>query len=274
MSGFLQRTFQLSKGVGPWRERDLWARELETWDDFERAAASGAVMSSRLDAETLDQIARLRGALAAGDLPTIAKAVARREHWRIYPHFTRQAAFFDIEADGENVPTVVGVLDGQGVATFRRGHSLEQLPERLAASPIWVTFNGGAFDIPALEAHFETFPEPLVHVDLRFLVRKARLKGGLKAVEDGLGMHRPPHLKGLRGFDAIRLWREFNASQSLTALRILVEYNLYDAINLRPVLEWTMWKLAEQYAWRLEKRPIFERGDVLYDVSRLVLAQP
>ena len=35
---FLPRTFQLTKGVGPWRERDLWARDIETWDDFEKAA--------------------------------------------------------------------------------------------------------------------------------------------------------------------------------------------------------------------------------------------
>lgn len=270
---FLPRTFQLTKGVGPWRERDLWARGLASWEDFERAAAMDVVMSKRLDAELLEAIPQARAALAARALPALAKLVPAREHWRLYGHFVDRAAFFDIEADGDNVPTVVGVMDGQGVATFRRGHSMKQLPERLAASPIWVTFNGAAFDVPVLRQAFEgRFPEPRVHVDLRFLIRHAKLKGGLKGVEETLGLHRPPHLKGVKGFDAIRLWREWNQSGDKQALRILVEYNLYDAINLRSVLEWTAWRAAELNAWEVDRRPIFERGDVLYDVSRLLLA--
>jgi uncharacterized protein YprB with RNaseH-like and TPR domain len=273
---FLSRTFQLIKGVGPYRERDLWARDIADWDDFERAAATGTIMSTRLDAELRSKLGEARQALADGDLPALAAMVPPREHWRLYGHFIERAAFFDIEADGDNVPTVVGVMDHQGVATFRRGHSLEQLPARLAQSDVWVSFNGAVYDVPALRAHFgEGFPQPVVHVDLRFLVRQAKLKGGLKGIEKSLGLGRPPHLEGVRGMDAIRLWREWNYNHELEALRILVEYNLYDAINLRSVLEWTAWRIAELNAWsRVEKRPIFERGDVLYDVSRLVMAQP
>jgi uncharacterized protein YprB with RNaseH-like and TPR domain len=274
MSGFLERTFQLSKGVGPYRERDLWARGYETWAQFEAAAANEIVMSKTIDEQTLEKIALARAALAKKDLATLAKLVTPKEHWRLYPHFVDQAAFFDIEADGENVPTVVGVMDREGIASFRRGVSLHELPARLAKSPIWVTFNGAVFDVPVLETAFEDveFPKPLVHVDLRFLVRRTGLKGGLKGIEEELKLHRPPHLKGVKGFDAIRLWREWNDRRDVAALRILLEYNLYDAINLRSVLEWCQWKLAEQFAWQLERRPIFERGDVLYDLSRLVLA--
>jgi uncharacterized protein YprB with RNaseH-like and TPR domain len=271
---FLPRTFQLTAGVGPWREKDLWARGLSTWDEFEDAARRGVVMSARLDRELLEAVEQGRQALAAGDLPALAKLVSPREHWRLYGHFPEAAAFFDIEADGDHTPTVVGVMDAEGVATFRRGHSLEALPERLSRAPLWVTFNGGSYDVPALRKHFQAFPEPVVHVDLRFLVRRARLKGGLKAVERALGLDRPPHLEGLRGLDAIRLWREWNARRDLKALRILVEYNLYDAINLRSLLEWTAWRIAEQAAWDVQRRPHFQRGDVLYDVSRLVLALP
>ncbi len=273
---FVPRTFQLIDGVGPYRERDLWARELATWDEFERAAARDVVMSPRLDAAMLAQLEIARAALEQGDLATLARLVPPREHWRLYGHFIERAAFFDIEADGDNIPTVVGVMDAAGVATFRRGHSLEQLPERLAQSPIWVSFNGSVFDEPVLRAHFEgRFPAPLAHIDLRFLIRQAKLKGGLKGVEKSLGLHRPPHLEGLRGFDAIRLWREWNANKTLEALRILVEYNLYDAVNLRAVLEWTAWRIAEVHAWSgVERTPIFERGDVLYDVTRVVMSQP
>jgi len=273
-SGFVERTFQLSKGIGPYRERDLWARGIETWSDLEAEAARGTVMSKAIDAEALSQIGLARAALARGDLPALAALVTPKEHWRLYPRFWERAAFFDIEADGDNVPTVVGVMDREGVATFRRGHSLTELPARLAKSELWVTFNGAVFDVPVLQKAFEEleFPTPVVHIDLRFLVRRTGLKGGLKGIEESLKLHRPPHLKGVNGFDAIRLWREWNERKELTALGILTEYNLYDAINLRSVLEWCTWRLAEQYAWTIERQPIFDRGEVLYDVSKLVLS--
>ncbi len=269
---FAERTFQLTKGVGPWRERDLWARGLADWSAFELEAQRGPVMSARLDAELLEAIAAARAALAGKDLAALAGLLSPKEHWRLYGHFAEQAAFFDIEADGDEVPTVVGVMDRDGVASFRRGLSLQQFPERLSRSAIWVTFNGSVFDVPTLTRAFEgVFPKPLVHLDLRFLIRHAKLKGGLKRVEEAIGLPRPPHLTGLRGLDAIRLWREWNDRRDLKALRILVEYNLYDAINLRSVLEWTLWRMAELQAWEIERTPIFERGDVLYDVSRLLL---
>jgi uncharacterized protein YprB with RNaseH-like and TPR domain len=270
---FLERTFQLTKGVGPWRERDLWARELATWTDFEAAAAKGTVMNDRLDRELLEAIGLARAALTKNSLVELARLLPAREHWRLYGHFLEDAAFFDIEADAEHVPTVVGVMDRQGVATFRRDGNLAELPARLAQSPLWVTFNGSVFDVPVLEATFADFPRPVVHLDLRFLIRHAKLKGGLKGVEDSIGLGRPPHLKGVKGLDAIRLWREWTINHELGALRLLVEYNLYDAINLRSVLEWTLWRIAELNAWSgVEREPIFQRGDILYDVSRLVLA--
>lgn len=269
---FLERTFQLIKGVGPWRERDLWAREIASWEDFERAAGQGVVMNTRLDRELLEAIARARAALVARELETLAAIVPAREHWRLYGYFADEAAFFDIEADGENVPTVVGVMDREGLHTFRRGQSMAGVPARLAKSRIWVTFNGSVFDVPVLEQSFEAFPTPVVHLDLRFLIRHAKLKGGLKGVEDAIGIGRPTHLKGLRGLDAIRLWREFTFNKELGALRLLVEYNLYDAINLRSVLEWTLWRMAELNSWNVERQKVFERGDVLYDLSKLILS--
>lgn len=270
---FLERTFQLTKGVGPWRERDLWARDLATWSDFENAAATGPVMNERLDRELLDAIAKTRDALNRRSLVELAALVPVKEHWRLYGHFVDDAAFFDIEADADHAPTVVGVMDREGVASFRRDHSLHLLPERLARSRIWVTFNGSVFDVPALEKAFDEFPKPVLHLDLRFLIRHAKLKGGLKVVEDSIGLSRPLHLRGVKGLDAIRLWREWIFNKELGALRLLVEYNLYDAINLRSVLEWTLWRVADLNTWNVKRETIFQRGEVLYDVSRLVLAQ-
>jgi hypothetical protein len=273
-SVFIERTFQLCKGVGPYRERDLWARGIETWSELETRAASAIVMSSSLDSQALTSIKRARQALQENDLETLATLIPARDHWRLYARFANEAAFFDIEADGAHVPTVVGVMDRWGLASFRRGHSLARLSERLAQSRVWVTFNGAVFDVPSLEKTFDSFPKPVVHIDLRFLVRRVGLKGGLKGIEEALNLHRPPHLKGVRGFDAISLWRAWNDERRLESLRLLTEYNLYDAINLRSVLEWCQWRVAERLAWNVERGTVFDRGDVLYDLSKLLLALP
>ena len=57
------------------------------------------------------------------------------------------------------------------------------------------------------------------------------------------------------------------------ALRLLAEYNLYDAISLKAVLEHCEARLWARAGFDPGPRPAhgFERGDVLYDISRLVL---
>jgi uncharacterized protein YprB with RNaseH-like and TPR domain len=266
----IERTFQLIKGVGPWREKDIWAKGFATWEAFERA--DGVVANTDIDAELREAISKARGATTLAEL---AALIPEREHWRLYTRFVDQAAFLDLEADGDEQITVGGVFDREGPATFIRGFDgptgLLHLPTRLERSPMWVTFNGGTFDIPVLKRHFPDLKLPAVHLDLRFLVRRVRLKGGLKEVEEQLGLHRPPHLKGIRGFDAIRLWREFQTTKNPDALRILVEYNLYDAINLRSLVEVCIGRAADQLAWDEPRTQPFERGDVLYDVSKLLL---
>jgi len=271
--GPLERTFQLVKGVGPFLERDLWAKGFDGWASLEAAVAKGASpLNARLGDKLLTAIAAARAALAGGDLAALAALVPSREHWRLYPHFAAEAAFFDLEADGEDEITVGGLLDRDGVASFRRGLDLDGLPARLATRPIWVTFNGAVFDVPVLRRSFPGTPRPPVHLDLRVILRKVKLHGGLKALEDKLGLGRPPHLRGVKGLDAIRLWREFKEHGRVDALRLLVEYNLYDAINLRTLMEWSVNAIAEAWAWDVPRAPVFERGEVLYDVSRLVLA--
>ncbi len=268
---FLERTFQLVPRVGPWRERDLYAQNIETWAQFEAQAAIRTVMSEAIDADLLNKIGELRAAVAEGSLARVAESVRAAEHWRAYSAFGDQTLFLDIEADGDSEPTVVGIFDRHGVASFRRDTNLAELPQRMADSRIWVTFNGGSYDLPILRQTFENLPQPLMHLDLKVLARRTGLTGGLKSIEEKLGLTRPPHLKGLKGLDAIRMWKMWTHQRDVKALRILTEYNLYDAINLRSILEWCQWRIAETYQWQVERQPIFERGDVLYDVSQLLL---
>jgi len=267
----LERTFQMVPGVGPWREKDLWARGVQSWDAFP-AEGGPALLSFALDGQVREAIRSMQGALARGDLKALAKALPSREHWRLYPRFADRAAFFDIEADGDRVPTVVSVFDRAGLRVFVRGRNLEELPAALGESELWVTFNGRSFDVPVLAQHFGGLPSPVLHLDLKHVCRRLRLgASGLKAVEDAMGLSRPLHLRGVNGWDAILLWRAYQQTGDVEALRFLVEYNLYDAINLKAVAERGYNLAAEQLAFD-DRIPVFERGEVLYDVSKLLLA--
>ncbi|HZN91625.1 MAG TPA: ribonuclease H-like domain-containing protein [Myxococcales bacterium] len=270
----IRRTFQLTPGVGPWREKDLWARGVLTWDQLPGEGAEPAISRAQ-DAALRAQIGRVRAALEARDLAALAALVPPREHWRLYPEFREEALYFDIECDGGDAPapTVVTALDADGIHTFIQGRNLDELPERLGRRPLWVSFNGTVYDVPVLRAHFgAALPEPAVHLDLRFFFRKLGRGMGLKALEDELGLSRPPHLCTLNGLGAVDLWRQYRATGDVAPLRLLVEYNAYDAINLRGVLDRGYNRAVERLAFDGERIPEFERGDVLYDLSRLLLA--
>jgi uncharacterized protein len=265
---FIERTFQIVKGIGPWRERELWANHIETWGDFETQARQQTVISKTIDQSLLAAIEHCRSSML--DIVTLSSAIAAREHWRLYRHFESTTAFIDLEADAERSPTVLGLLDAQGVASFRRDLQFQGAENRLAQSKIWVTFNGGAFDLPILDKLFPHLARPLAHIDVKVLLAKLKLTGGLKQIELNLNLGRPEHVRNLDGRSAIALWNDWSLATNRLALQRLVEYNLYDTVNLKWLLEWAQWKLAERFLWTLEPTRIFERGDVLYDVTRLV----
>ncbi|HME89860.1 MAG TPA: ribonuclease H-like domain-containing protein [Myxococcaceae bacterium] len=268
----IRRTFQHVPGVGSWRERDLWARGITTWDEFP-AAGARPVLSRRLDECARARIGEARAALAARELGKLGALVPAREHWRLYAEFEREAAFFDVEADGVSVhvPTVVSLYDANGLHAFIRGRNLDQLPERIAASRLWISFNGSCFDLPVLRSYFGSFPEPELHVDLRFLCRRVGWSGGLKQIEEALGIARPTHLRGVGGLQAVALWRSFERVGELEALRFLVEYNLYDSFQLRSVASRGYNRAVDLLACDEPKVPVFDRGELLYDLSKLLL---
>lgn len=269
----IRRTFQIIRGVGPWRERDLWARGFLTWDDVPDDASQVAI-SEQQDEALRHKIDALAAAIGARDLKTLALALPPREQWRLYPLFADDAAFFDIETDGRERlrPTVVTVMDREGVHLFVDGRNMDALASRLALSPIWVTFNGSVFDVPVLRRHIESLADPLVHLDLRMLTRRARLRGGLKDIEEQLQLGRPLRLRGLHGLQAVELWRAYQETGQIELLRLLAEYNAYDAIHLRSVLEHSYNRIVERWALGEPPLRVFERGDVLYDLTKLLTA--
>ncbi|HET9451238.1 MAG TPA: ribonuclease H-like domain-containing protein [Aggregicoccus sp.] len=270
----LRRTFQHIPGVGPWREKDLWARGIRSWDDFPEAGPT-VVISRKGDVAARERIAQAREALDRRDLAALAQLLPPREHWRLYPEFADSAVFWDIETDGQELqrPTVVSLFDARGLHVFIQGRNMDALPEALAARPLWVTFNGSCFDVPVLREYFGAgrFPTPAAHIDLRFVCRRLGMGGGLKEIEDELGLGRPPHMRGVNGWDAVLLWRAYRARGDVEALRFLVEYNLYDSFQLRTLMDTAYNRGADDLHCDVPRLPVFDRGDVLYDVSKLIL---
>jgi hypothetical protein len=108
-------------------------------------------------------------------------------------------------------------------------------------------------------------------VDLRHLWARLGHRGGLKLLEEEQGIGRPPHLAGLGGWDAVLLWRR-HLEGDRAALRLLVEYNLHDAVNLQALAALGYNRIVERLGLPADPLPVARRGDWLYDMSRQVLA--
>lgn len=228
----LKRTFIHLPGVGYATEARWWREGLTDWDAFLTASHASRAESRR------PLIGESRERLAAGDHRYFARSLARRDHWRAVPEFADRVAFLDIETtggmEGEDI-TVIGLADGDGFRAFVKGQDLEEFPAALARSGMLVTFFGTGFDVPMLKRRFPSLEFDQLHVDLCFALKRLGYRGGLKRIEEALGLVRAPETRGLSGWDAIRLWQEHRRG-SREALDLLLAYNREDVVNMQELL--------------------------------------
>ncbi len=264
----IRSTFRLAPGVGAWMEGRLWNAGITRWEAF--PPGPEVVLSPRVDARLRAAIAAAADALGARDAERLAAMLPRTERWRLFAAFQDDAAFLDVECDGDAL-TAIGILDARGPRILLAGRDLDAFPEVARGWKLLVTYNGLAFDVPALRRAFPGWRPPRAHVDLRHLWVRLGHRGGLKLLEEEAGMPRPPHLRGLDGRAAVRLWRRWLEGDA-GALRTFAEYNLHDAVNLRTLLGLGYNRMIERL--RLPAAPVrvSERGDVLYDVTKLLLS--
>lgn len=250
-------SFRHIRGIGPLRERQLWLAGVRSWD----LLPPGELLSPRLDGQLREGVRLSQERFAAGDVEFFARALPQTEHWRLLPWVLETAGFLDIEAAGDQV-TVIGVLDRDGIASFRDPALFLERARRWRAL---VTFNGTVFDLPVLRRVLPEWEPPAAHIDLRHVYQRLREKGGLKDLEPRAGLFRPPHLARLAGADAVALWQARD-------LRRLVEYNLYDVFHLRPLAELGYNRLLRRTRMPGPEMPVSDRGAMLYDVSKAVEA--
>ncbi|MFC1654500.1 ribonuclease H-like domain-containing protein [Myxococcota bacterium] len=238
----LLNTFRHVRGIGPTRERALWASGCRTWEDLVEGTGPAGLPES-LQESTREQIKTDLNAFRRGDIRYLSGRLAPKEHWRFYRHFRDNIAFLDIETTGmdaeSSIVTVIGVhTPKDGTRVFIDGYNLDDFPGFIRGYDILVTFNGMTFDVPFLRGAFYDLDLPPAHIDLRWLARSVGLSGGLKEVERKIGIARPEAVSEISGFDAVILWKQYKRNHDEHALRRLVRYNLEDTVNLeRLVIE-------------------------------------
>lgn len=142
-------------------------------------------------------------------------------------------AYLDIETDYDQWITVVGIyrpdlghkqwtrpnLDVAGMKAFMSG--IERV----------FTYNGARFDLPIIRDQLKFDVEKIYqHHDLMHTCWENDLYGGLKKVEQTLGIHRDT--EGMTGIDALKLWDKYNTDKDPEALELLLRYNREDVENL------------------------------------------
>ncbi|MCX7805091.1 MAG: ribonuclease H-like domain-containing protein [Planctomycetota bacterium] len=189
--------------------------------------------------ELLEELRASEAAIETGDAAFFADRLPMRERYRLARDFEGRICFLDIETGpvGGDISgiTVAGIYDGRRARVLIRGADLGELPDALSTYPAVCTFNGASFDMPCLAAEFGRGFYRGAHIDLRPILASAGLRGGLKAIEARLGLSRPPGVRGLDGFDAVRLWVEASGG-SAEAFELLARYNMADTVVLHTLL--------------------------------------
>lgn len=137
---------------------------------------------------------------------------------------------------------MVGVYDGHEVRTYTKGEDLEQFVEDVGRFGLLVTFFGTCFDLPFLRGRFLGIEFDQIHVDLCYTLRRLGLSGGLKNIEAQLNIHRSSETQHLDGWDAVRLWREWERG-SREALELLKAYNREDIVHLEILMRFAYERL-------------------------------
>jgi uncharacterized protein len=243
----LRATFVHLTGVGPVTEAALWRQGIRDWADLAVAGPAGATEAGRASIRL--ELHQSEEALKERRVDWFARRLPPGEMWRMYPAFRAETAFLDIETTGlspyEGIVTAVTVHGGGRTRSFVADDDLEELPAYLRRFGVLVTFNGSQFDVPFLAVRFPGLVVPPAHIDLRYLLYRIGYAGGLKRIEQTLGLGDRSGVVGVDGLEAVRLWEAHRRGEA-GALERLVRYNRADTVNLEPLLDFAVGEFARR----------------------------
>ncbi|MCE5195448.1 MAG: ribonuclease H-like domain-containing protein [Nitrospiraceae bacterium] len=239
----IRNTFSLLNGIGEKIERRLWDSGILTWDDFIKTPQPLCINPERKP--VFDHLLSTASKeLDKSNAEYFASAVKRKEHWRLYDVFKNDAVCLDIETNGfmpdkGGYATMVGLYNGYDYKCFIKGIDLtaENLMNELSAYKYLITFYGVAFDIPFLLRTMPDLKFDIPHFDLCFSAKKIGFTGGFKKLEEELGVKRDESVKGMNGYDAVRIWEYYIRTANKEHLDLLKIYNKEDTVNLHNIAD-------------------------------------
>ena len=237
MDCLLYNSFTFVKGIGLKTETTLKELGINSWSDVKKNECPELFPKRKWHA-LWNGVNSAIDALKSLDVSQLTRIIPRTQHWKIIPNFIDRIAYLDIETTGLSANysyiTTIAVYDGKKVHDFIRGENLDDFPKFISKFPAITTFYGKSFDIPFIKKEMGIdFNQ--IHFDVCFLLRKLKIKGGLKKIEKRFGISRG-ELEDLDGYTAVLLWNKFKKSKKREYLETLLAYNNEDVINLEFLL--------------------------------------
>ena len=258
----IRSTFCHLPGISTKKEQQIWQNGIFTWDHFLEKKAVKRISEEKK--KFFDgKIRQAKKALYSQDSSFFLEKLKPNQMWRLYDFFKEEAVFLDIEASSsteEGYITVIGLFDGITTKVMVRNINLDEkmLKKELEKYKIIVTFNGSSYDLPMLNKKYEKLLPNIPHIDLRHLCAKVGLRGGLKMIEQELGIRRQNIIvERLYGGDPVQLWRMFLGSGDDYFLNLLVEYNEEDCINLKQIAGIAYQRMKEKVMMQSKMIPVF-----------------
>lgn len=238
----IRNSFIFLDRVGYRKEKSIWEQGVKDWNTFIKAKKIRGISDkakgfyNRKIIEANNAILENNAGYFIGKLPAV-------ENWRLYNEFKDEAVFLDIEASRvgeEGFITVIGLCDGEKTMQMVKGINLDfqKLKKILRNYKIIITFNGSSFDLPFIRKRYPDVIPDVPHIDLKHLCQRLGYNGGLKEVEKELGIKRQNEIvERMYGGDPYLLWRMYRGSGDEIYLRLLLEYNEEDVVNLERIFE-------------------------------------
>ncbi len=233
----LRNSFFFLEGFDRDSESEFYKKGCCNWDNF--LSTEDHHLPSHDISKIRQQIENCTEAIDSGNGTYFANLLPNNDIWRTWDEFKGKAVYLDIETDGkfhQNAITTIGLHSQDGFECLIKGDNLDKFPEIIKNYQLVVTFYGSGFDLPMIRKRFPDIKMPPLHWDLYFSFKQLGYKGGLKKIEQQLGISRSDETDGLTGKDAIILWNRY-MSGDLNALDTLIQYNKEDVVNLETLAE-------------------------------------